>query len=181
MFRDLIAHLKGHFRLIAPDCRASAKPRHRRGDRSPTPSTTWLGVIDRFTQALGLSRYAIYIFDFGAPTGLRIASAHPERITAIISQNGNAYEEGLGPLWSLFRKYWEDPSQGNRDACRVTLTPEITKANIQRDRTSRCFRPMAMSWTSPILIDRPRRDTTRLHLRLPHQHRCLSGMAAVLP
>jgi pimeloyl-ACP methyl ester carboxylesterase len=128
MFRDLIPRLESRFRLIAPDLPGFGQTKAPPREAFDYTFDNLAAVIDGFTQALGLKRYAIYIFDFGAPTGLRLASAYPERVTAIISQNGNAYEEGLGPLWSLFRKYWEDPSQENRDACRVTLTPEITKS-----------------------------------------------------
>ena len=85
-------------------------------------------VIDHFTQAMGLDRYAIYIFDYGAPVGLRLALAHPERITAIISQNGNAYEEGLSRGWNPIQKYWKEPTPANRTALRDFLTPEATKA-----------------------------------------------------
>jgi pimeloyl-ACP methyl ester carboxylesterase len=128
MFRDLIPHLENRFRLIAPDLPGFGQTKAPPRGTFDYTFDNLADVIDGFTQALGLSRYALYIFDFGAPTGLRLAAAHPERVVAIISQNGNAYEEGLGPLWTLFRKYWDDPSQDNRDACRVTLTPEITKS-----------------------------------------------------
>jgi pimeloyl-ACP methyl ester carboxylesterase len=83
-------------------------------------------VIDRFTDVINLKRFAVYVFDYGAPTGFRLAVSHPERITAIISQNGNAYEEGLSEGWSPIRAYWQDPSQANRDALRAFLTPETT-------------------------------------------------------
>jgi pimeloyl-ACP methyl ester carboxylesterase len=73
---------------------------------------------------------AIYVFDYGAPTGFRIAAKHPDRITAIISQNGNAYEEGLSEGWNPIRAYWQDPSQGNRDALRAFLAPETTRWQI---------------------------------------------------
>jgi pimeloyl-ACP methyl ester carboxylesterase len=83
-------------------------------------------VIDRFTEIVGLSRFAIYVFDYGAPTGFRLAIRHPERVAAIISQNGNACEEGLSDGWKPIRAYWESPLQANRDALRAFLTPETT-------------------------------------------------------
>jgi pimeloyl-ACP methyl ester carboxylesterase len=83
-------------------------------------------TIDRFTEVVGFDRYAVYVFDYGAPTGFRLAVKHPERITAIISQNGNAYEEGLSDGWNPIRAYWEDASQTNRDALRAFLAPETT-------------------------------------------------------
>jgi pimeloyl-ACP methyl ester carboxylesterase len=85
------------------------------------------GVIDRFTEVVGLDRFAVYVFDYGAPTGFRLAVRHPERITAIISQNGNAYEEGLSEGWTPIKAYWQDPSPANRKALRAFLTPETTR------------------------------------------------------
>ena len=73
---------------------------------------------------IGLDRFALYIFDYGAPTGLRIALGNPERITGIISQNGNAYEEGLSDGWNPIQRYWRDPTDTNRRALRELLTPE---------------------------------------------------------
>ena len=83
-------------------------------------------TIDRFTEIIGFDRYAVYVFDYGAPTGFRLAVKHPERITAIISQNGNAYEEGLSDGWNPIRAYWQDASPANRDALRAFLKPETT-------------------------------------------------------
>jgi pimeloyl-ACP methyl ester carboxylesterase len=85
------------------------------------------GVIDHFTEVIGLKRFAIYVFDYGAPVGFRIATKHPDRITAIISQNGNAYEEGLSEAWNPIRAYWHDPSQANREALRGFLAPAATR------------------------------------------------------
>ena len=85
-------------------------------------------VIDTFTQTIGLERYAIYVFDYGAPVGFRLALAHPERVTAIISQNGNAYEEGLSQGWNPIQKYWKEPTHENRTALRDFLTPDATKS-----------------------------------------------------
>jgi pimeloyl-ACP methyl ester carboxylesterase len=84
------------------------------------------GVIGRFTEVIGFDRYAAYVFDYGAPVGFRLAIRHPERMTAIISQNGNAYEEGLSDGWTPIRAYWENPSLANRKALRAFLTPETT-------------------------------------------------------
>ena len=83
-------------------------------------------VISRFTEQIGFDRFAVYVFDYGAPTGFRLALAHPERITAIISQNGNAYEEGLSDGWNPIRAYWQDASPANREALRALLTREAT-------------------------------------------------------
>jgi pimeloyl-ACP methyl ester carboxylesterase len=126
MFRDLIPLLADRFRLIAPDL-----PGFGRSDMPDRGTFTYTfdnvaGVIDRFTEVIGLDRFAIYVFDYGAPTGFRLATWHPERITAIISQNGNAYAEGLSDGWKPIRAYWEDSSQVNRDALRAFLAPETT-------------------------------------------------------
>jgi len=83
-------------------------------------------VIERFTEVIGFDRFAVYVFDYGAPTGFRLAMRHPERMTAIISQNGNAYEEGLSEGWNPIRAYWQDASPKNREALRAFLKPETT-------------------------------------------------------
>ena len=83
-------------------------------------------VISRFTEVLKLDRFAIYIFDYGSPVGLRLAAQHPERITGIVSQNGNAYVEGLSEGWNPIQKYWQEPTQENRDALRQLLAPATT-------------------------------------------------------
>lgn len=127
MFRDLIPLLSDRFRVIAPDLPGFGQ--------SEMPARTQFvysfqhiaDVISRFTEVLGLARFAIYVFDYGAPTGFRIALAHPERITAIISQNGNAYEEGLSEGWNPIRAYWREPSSANREALRAFLTPQTTR------------------------------------------------------
>lgn len=123
MFRDLIPLLASRFHLVAPDL-----PGFGLSD-SPGRGLTFdriADTIDRFTEAIGFDRYALYVFDYGAPTGFRLAVKHPERITAIISQNGNAYVEGLSEGWNPIRAYWENDSQANRDALRQFLAPEAT-------------------------------------------------------
>jgi pimeloyl-ACP methyl ester carboxylesterase len=126
MFRDLIPLLADRFRLIAPDLPGFGQSdMPERGTFAYTFDNI-ARVITRFTEVVGLGRYAIYLFDYGAPTGFRLAMRYPERITAIISQNGNAYEEGLSDGWKPIRAYWEDPSPANRDALRAFLAPETT-------------------------------------------------------
>jgi len=120
MFRDLIPLLADRFHIIAPDL-----PGFGRSDDPKANSFDSIAdTIERFTEIVGFDRFAVYIFDYGAPTGLRLAIRHPERITAIISQNGNAYVEGLSDGWNPIRAYWEDASAENRDALRMMLTPE---------------------------------------------------------
>lgn len=126
MFRDVIAPLAEQFRVIAPDFPGfGSTVAPERG--SYTYSFDQLAdTVDGFTRALGLDRFAIYVFDYGAPVGFRVAAANPEKITAIISQNGNAYDEGLTDGWAQIRAYWEVPSQENRDALRQLLMREVT-------------------------------------------------------
>ena len=127
MFRDLIPALADDYHVVAPDLPGfgfSEAP-----DRAQFRYTFdhLADVIDRFTAVARLTRYAIYVFDYGAPVGFRLAMGHPERITAIISQNGNAYEEGLSEGWNPIQRYWKEPTPENRAALRSFLTPEATK------------------------------------------------------
>jgi len=126
MFRDLIPLLADRFHIIAPDLPGFGQS--DMPDRTQFKYTfdNIARVIDRFTEQVGFDRFAIYVFDYGAPTGFRLAAWHPERITAIISQNGNAYEEGLSDGWTPIRAYWEDPSTANRNALRAFLNPQTT-------------------------------------------------------
>jgi pimeloyl-ACP methyl ester carboxylesterase len=127
MFRNLIPLLADRYHIVAPDLPGfgfSDAP-----DRAAFDYTfdNLARVIEGFIDQVGLERYAIYVFDYGAPVGFRLALARPERVTAIISQNGNAYEEGLSAGWTPIRKYWQEASAANRDAIREFLTPETTK------------------------------------------------------
>ncbi len=127
MFRNLIPALADNYHVVAPDLPGfgfSDAP-GRKGFRYTFGNLA--KIIDSFTQSIGIGRYAIYVFDYGAPVGLRLALAHPERITAIISQNGNAYEEGLSHGWNPIQKYWKEPTPQNRAALRDFLKPETTK------------------------------------------------------
>ena len=123
MFRDLIPLLADRFHIVAPDL-----PGFGRSDM-PGRGYTFDKIaekIDRLTETVGFDRYAVYVFDYGAPTGFRLAVKHPDRISAIISQNGNAYEEGLSDGWNPIRTYWQDASPTNREALRAFLKPETT-------------------------------------------------------
>ncbi len=126
MFRDLIPQLSDRFHVVAPDLPGFGRSDMPAHDSFAYTFDNVANVIDRFTEVIGFDRFAVYVFDYGAPTGFRLALKHPERITAIISQNGNAYEEGLSEGWNPIRAYWQDPSQGNREALRAMLTPETT-------------------------------------------------------
>ena len=127
MFRDLIPLLAERFHLVAPDLPGFGQSDMPSRDSFKYTFDNLAEAISRFTEVIGQRRFAIYIFDYGAPVGLRIAAKHPERITAIISQNGNAYEEGLSEGWSPLQAYWREPTQANRDALRSFLAPETTR------------------------------------------------------
>ena len=127
MFRALIPLLAPHVHVVAPDL-----PGFGFSDAPSRSGFSYTfdhlaGVIERFTEAIGLTRYALYIFDYGAPIGLRLALRHPDRVTAIISQNGNAYEEGLSAGWNPIQRYWADPTLENRHALKTFLSPDSTK------------------------------------------------------
>jgi pimeloyl-ACP methyl ester carboxylesterase len=126
MFRELIPALADRFHLVAPDLPGFGRSDMPSRDRFSYTFAGLAEVIERFTEVIGLARFAIYIFDYGAPTGLRLAVRHPERVSAIISQNGNAYVEGLSDGWNPIRAYWQDASEANRKALRTFLTPETT-------------------------------------------------------
>src|ERR1700747_2485473 len=115
MFRELIPRLADRYRVIAPDLPGFGFTEVPEKRKYTYTFNALAATVDSFTKALQLDRYAIYVFDYGAPTGFRLAMAHPERITAIISQNGNAYEEGLGDAWGPIRKYWAVPNAENRE------------------------------------------------------------------
>jgi pimeloyl-ACP methyl ester carboxylesterase len=127
MFRDLIPLLEDRYRLIAPDLPGF-------GQTVSPPRGTFdytfdhlADVLEGFTRALSLERYALYVFDYGAPVGLRLAMRHPEGVSAIISQNGNAYLEGFSDEWGSWEKYWREPSAANRQACRASLAPDTIR------------------------------------------------------
>jgi pimeloyl-ACP methyl ester carboxylesterase len=126
MFRDLIPLLADRFHLVAPDLPGFGQSDMPSRDNFRYTFDNLAGAIGRFIDVIGLKQFAIYIFDYGAPVGLRIAAKHPERIAAIISQNGNAYEEGLSEGWNPIQAYWREPTQTNRDALRSFLAPETT-------------------------------------------------------
>jgi len=125
-FRELIPLLADRFHIVAPDLPGFGKSDMPPRDRFSYTFEHLTDVIDRFTEVLGLESFALYVFDYGAPVGFRIATRHPDRITAIITQNGNAYEEGLSEAWQPIQAYWKDSSQANREAIRVMVEPQTT-------------------------------------------------------
>jgi pimeloyl-ACP methyl ester carboxylesterase len=128
MFRELIPRLASDYRVIAPDLPGFGFTEVPPEQKYAYSFDRLAVTIDAFTQALKIDRCAIYVFDYGAPTGFRLAMTHPDRVTAIVSQNGNAYEAGLGEAWGPIRKYWAAPTAENRDILRQTiLTPGGTR------------------------------------------------------
>ncbi len=128
MFRELIPRLADRYRVIAPDLPGFGFTQVPAERKYVYSFDGLAATIEAFTQALKLERFALYVFDYGAPTGFRLAMAHPDRVTAIISQNGNAYEEGLGDAWGAIRKYWASPTVENREVIRLNiLTLEGTR------------------------------------------------------
>lgn len=126
MFRDLIPLLADRFHLIAPDLPGFGRTAMPARDAFAYTFDNLARVVERFTDLVGIERFAVYVFDYAAPMGFRVAMRHPERIAAIISENGNAYEEGLSDGWDPIRAYWLNPSPANREALRSFLRPEAT-------------------------------------------------------
>ncbi|MFG1397960.1 alpha/beta fold hydrolase [Roseixanthobacter pseudopolyaromaticivorans] len=126
MFRDLIPELAGHYHVVAPDLPGFGMTEQPARDQFAYTFENIANVIARFTEVLGLAKFAIYVFDYGAPVGFRLAVKHPERITAIITQNGNTYLEGVSGAFAPVMAYWNEPTQANRDALRGFLAPETT-------------------------------------------------------
>lgn len=126
MFRDLIPELSARYHIVAPDLPGFGMTESPARGKFIYSFENIAKIIGRFTEELGLARFAIYVFDYGAPVGFRLAVAHPERISAIITQNGNTYLDGLSGAWAPIQAYWNEPSQANRDALRGFLAPETT-------------------------------------------------------
>jgi pimeloyl-ACP methyl ester carboxylesterase len=169
MFRNLIPRLADQFRVIAPDLPGfgfTEVPERRNYIYSFDAIAR---TLEAFTDALDLKRYAIYVFDYGAPTGLRLAMARPERVTAIVSQNGNAYEEGLGDAWGPIRKYWSSPTEENRDVIRQNI---LTLEGTRWQYTHGVARPEGIAPESytldAALLERPGNKEIQLDLFLDY-------------
>src|ERR1700721_1317368 len=121
MYRELIPRLADRYRVIAPDLPGFGFTEVPEKRKYTYTFDALAATVDAFTKAIKLDRDAIYVFDYGAPTGFRLAMTHPEQITALITQNGNAYEEGLGDAWGPIRKYWAEPTAANRDILRQSV------------------------------------------------------------
>jgi pimeloyl-ACP methyl ester carboxylesterase len=168
MFRNLIPLLADRYHIVAPDLPGfgfSDAP-----DRAAFDYTfdNLARVIEGFIDQVGLERYAIYVFDYGAPVGFRLALARPERVTAIISQNGNAYEEGLSSGWTPIRKYWQESTAANRDAIREFLTPETAKWQYVHGVSDETLVAPESYALDSALLARPGNDEIQLDLFLDY-------------
>ena len=167
-FRELIPRLADSYRIIAPDLPGFGFTEVPEKRRYRYTFDALAQTMLAFTDILKLQRYALYVFDYGAPTGFRLAQTRPERVTAIISQNGNAYEEGLGDAWEPIRRYWSEPSPQNRAALRQVFTPE----GIRREYSLGISNPDAVApegyTLDAALISRPGNVDIQLDLFLDY-------------
>ncbi|HVI57013.1 MAG TPA: alpha/beta hydrolase [Luteibacter sp.] len=169
MFRDLIPLLADRYRVIAPDLPGYGQTKApKRGDFDYTFDNL-ARVVEGFVDAIGLTRYALYIFDYGAPTGLRLALAHPERVTAIVTQNGNAYLDGFSAGWESWQRYWREPTPAHREATRDALAPETIR-DIQYGTGTDLSRLSPDGYTLDIAyMGRPGADEIQLDLILDYR------------
>ncbi|MFF2014094.1 alpha/beta fold hydrolase [Streptomyces sp. NPDC058195] len=168
IYRDLLADLSGEFHLIAPDYPGF-------GLSSAPPADEWdytfdhlADTVDALLEKLDITRYALHVHDYGAPVGFRLALRHPERITGIVTQNGNAYEDGLTPFWKTIRTYWADPSAGNRDALRGMFAAEATRWQYTHGVPDTTLVDPSQALHDQALLDRPGNDEIQLDLFLDY-------------
>jgi pimeloyl-ACP methyl ester carboxylesterase len=168
-FRELIPRLAGKYRLIAPDLPGFGFTVVPEG-RNYTYSFDGIArTIEAFVDAIGLKSYAIYVFDYGAPTGFRLAVAHPERVTAIVSQNGNAYEEGLGDAWDPIKAYWKEPTSEHREGLRAFLSLDATRWQYTHGTPHPEQIAPETYWLDTALMNRPGGTEIQLDLILDYQ------------
>jgi pimeloyl-ACP methyl ester carboxylesterase len=169
MFRELIPRLAGRYRVIAPDLPGFGFTEVPVWRNYTYSFEALASTIDAFTEALELKSYALYVFDYGAPTGFRLAMRHPERVTAIVSQNGNAYEAGLGDAWGPIRQYWAQPTAQNRETIRQSI---LNMEGTKWQYTHGVENPETVapeSWTlDAALLERPGNKDIQLDLFLDY-------------
>src|ERR1700691_2008413 len=167
MFRELIPRLANDYRVIAPDLPGFGFTEVPAERKYVYTFDRLAATLNAFTQAIKIRRYALYVFDYGAPTGFRLAMAHPDRVTAIVSQNGNAYEEGVGDAWGPIRKYWAEPTPENREVLRKNI---LTLEGTQWQYTHGVGNPQSVppeSYTLDMaLMERPGNKDIQLDLFL---------------
>jgi len=169
MFRDLLPLLADRYRVVAPDLPGFGFSSAPAREKFAYTFDHLAEVMGAFTEAVGLARYALYVFDYGAPVGLRMALAHPKRITALISQNGNAYEEGLSAGWNPIQRYWQEPTAQNRESLRLLLTPEATRAQYTHGVTDPALLAPEAPAMDNALLARPGQDEVQLDLFSDYQ------------
>jgi len=169
MFRDLIPRLADRYHVIAPDLPGFGFTEVPVWRNYTYSFDALADTIEAFTESLDLKRYALYVFDYGAPTGFRLAVRHPERVTAIVSQNGNAYEAGLGDAWAPIRKYWGEPTPENREVIRQAI---LNLEGTRWQYTHGVANPETVapeSWTlDAALLERPGNKDIQLDLFLDY-------------
>jgi pimeloyl-ACP methyl ester carboxylesterase len=166
MFRELIPRLADKYHIIAPDY-----PGYGQSDQPPLDTfgysfDKFAAVIDKLTEGLGLTKYAIYVQDYGAPVGYRLAAAHPERISAIVVQNGNAYDEGLdNPFWEPIKAYWKDKSKETGDKLRFLFKVEATRWQYAEGFRDPATNVSPDAWVvDQAYMDRPGNDEVQLEM-----------------
>jgi pimeloyl-ACP methyl ester carboxylesterase len=168
-YRELIPRLADKYRVIAPDLPGFGFTEVPETRKYKYSFDALAQTVLAFTDALGLKRYALYVFDYGAPTGFRLAMARPERVTAIVSQNGNAYEDGLGDSWAPIRRYWSDPSAANREEVRKAA---VSFEGIKFQYMHGVPNPEAVKpegyWLDYALVNRPGNTDIQLDLFLDY-------------
>jgi pimeloyl-ACP methyl ester carboxylesterase len=168
MFRDVIPALADDYHVVAPDLPGFGFSEAPERAHFRYSFDHLAEVIDGLMTVASLTRYAIYVFDYGAPVGFRLATRHPERVTAIISQNGNAYEEGLSEGWNPIQRYWKQPTREHRAALRAFLAPETTKWQYTHGvRDESLIAPESYTLDSALLT-RPGNDEIQLDLFLDY-------------
>lgn len=168
MFRNLIPLLSDHYHVIAPDLPGFGFSDAPERARFAYTFDHLAQIIERFTGAIGLHGYAIYVFDYGAPVGFRLALKHPEQVTAIITQNGNAYVEGLSEGWNPIQKYWREPTLENRAALRSFLTLETTRWQYVHGVSDETLVAPESYTLDAALLARPGNDEIQLDLFLDY-------------
>jgi pimeloyl-ACP methyl ester carboxylesterase len=176
MFRNLLPLMADRYHLLAPDLPGFGFSDAPDRARYSYTFDRLAKVVERFTEAVGLKRYGIYVFDYGAPVGFRLALAYPERVTAIVSQNGNAYAEGLSQGWNPIQKYWKDPTDANRAALRDFLTPQAIKWQYMHGVADESLVAPESYALDAALLARPGNDEIQLDLFLDY-----AGNVALYP
>src|SRR5262245_1386721 len=168
MFRDVMPRLADRYHVVAPDLPGFGFSDAPAGAEFKYTFDNLAKVIEAFASKIGLRRYALYVFDYVAPVGFRLAVAHPDQVTAIISQNGNAYEEGLTQVWHPIQRYWREPTPENRAALRDFLKPETTRWQYTHGVADETLVAPESYTLDVALLARPGNDEIQLDLFLDY-------------